>query len=47
MMKRMLAALLLAAVIALLSGCGMILVEDTEPVRIGWMELGRSLTERC
>lgn len=32
--KRML-ALLLATLVCLLSGCGMILVEDSQPVRVG------------
>ena len=47
MMKRWLAGLLLAAMIALMSGCGMILVEDPVPVRIGRTESDRRLTQRC
>lgn len=39
MKKRLCAMALLLALAALLSGCGMILVEDTEPVRIG-MHMG-------
>lgn len=39
MKKRLCAMALLLALVALLSGCGMILVEDTEPVRIG-MHMG-------
>lgn len=35
MKKRLCAAIALLLLAAMLSGCGMILVEDAEPVRIG------------
>ena len=34
-MKKMAIFLVLAAILAVLSGCGAIIVEDSEPVRIG------------
>ena len=33
--KKLMLALLLATLVCLLSGCGMILVEDSQPVRVG------------
>lgn len=47
-MKKIIAALLMLAALAwMLSGCGMIIVEDAEPVQIGCAELDGRLTERC
>ena len=47
-MKKYIAlALVLAVISALLCGCGMIIVEDSQPVEIGWEFSDRSLTERC
>jgi len=46
--KKIIAALIaLAAVMLLLSGCGMLLVEDSQPVEIGMDAADRTLTERC
>ena len=36
MMKRLCALAILAALACVLGGCGMILVEDEEPARVGW-----------
>lgn len=47
MKKRVAMLLVLAAVLALLSGCGMIIVEDSRPVEIGFSHGDRTLTERC
>lgn len=47
-MKKIIAALLMLSALAwMLSGCGMILVEDAEQVHVGCAELDGSLTERC
>lgn len=47
-MKRRIAMLLmLAAVLMLLSGCGMMIVEDSQPIQIGMENPDRTLTERC
>lgn len=45
-MKKMIAALAMLAVLAcILSGCGMMIVEDSEPVNIAGAD--RTLTEVC
>ena len=44
-MKKKIALLLVLAVLALLlCGCGMIIVEDSQPVQIGMEEADRRLT---
>jgi len=43
-MKRRMLALWLAALMLLLCGCGMILVEDSEPVKIGKVHCVRMFT---
>lgn len=48
MMKKRIAMLLvLAALSVLLCGCGMVVVEDSQPVEIGMENPDRRLTERC
>lgn len=47
MKKRIAMLLVLAAVMALLCGCGMIIIEDSQPVEIGMEAPDRTLTERC
>ena len=46
MKKRIAALLVLAALAALLGGCGMMVVEDSKPVYIGENIPDRTLTER-
>lgn len=47
MKKTLCAAIMLAVLAMLLSGCGMILVEDEESIQIGLHKTERILTERC
>ena len=48
MVKKYIAVMLMLALIAaLLTGCGMILVEDSQPVEIGMENTDITLTERC
>lgn len=47
MKKRIAMLLVLAAVMILLGGCGMFIVEDSQPVQIGINAADRTLTERC
>lgn len=42
--KRILTALVFAVLAAMLAGCGVIIVEDAEPVRIGMEGIDRRLT---
>lgn len=44
MKKMMLVLCMLGILAALLSGCGAIVVEDAEPVRIGMLGVDRRLT---
>lgn len=43
-MKKLAAIAMLIALTALLCGCGTMIVEDAEPVRIGFVNLGGNLT---
>lgn len=47
MKKTIMLLMMMAALCVLLGGCGMILVEDAQPVEIGMEMPDRSLTERC
>ena len=39
--------IVIAMIVMLLSGCGILLVEDSQPVEIGMETVDRTLTERC